>query len=813
MGAAAGIAGTAMTGSLPFGAPKGALRMFGGWNAETADHAALSKAQNLKATGADRQAIWDQTGWFQAPDNYWRFEIPDDLATLGTPKNAPPGYSRLYHDDLGDAYPELWGSTQQSIRESPVMAGRYEAQDGVIHAQGPTAADQRSVALHELQHAIQSQEGFARGANPRSFTATDWEAAGLPMLSESKNAAQAHERWARDQYHRTAGEVEARNVQTRRDFTPEQRRAIPPWETQDVPDAQQIVRPSDTALFSGGRGGVAPAAAAMARPEAPSNTQDPPMSAGIPYGLPTDMSPADLARFFGRAPMGAPQAFTGTSGTVVPPEAQAGPMPLSLRVPPRASAPTAPDLDRGAPASPDFQSAQPSAGGQPPRMADMPAPGAVPTSGKFPGLASPAPTQPAASSVSAGGEDGFDLGGALKSFQANGGGDLLVGLGTGLMSTHGLGNGLAVGFQNAQKAEQQRAVTGLAQAELGLKQRKLAQETGALAGNAAIIKRAFPNLSDAEAAAAGSNSGQVTEALKILRDPTHGRDIKTDSSGVNRFIDTGKPIFADDEGKADWQQAKTPDGGTILYSKSDPSKTQVLVPGQPVRPATTEERAMFGIPSNVPVKMTPTGPQAIGGGGTSVNVDLGKKANQGLDELTNAKISESYDKSQGAIGTLKAISRQKQAIDGGMITGWGADYQTQARSLLAKVLGLDPASVVNSETFDAAASQKGAELAKAISQAGHTTNMDLQLGKTIAGGDRSKIEQSIRNAIEAQEQLARDTIAHHNEFLNKYAKVAPDTADRLGVFRVDTPETYQYRPAAPDRAAVEAELRRRKVIK
>ena len=43
-------------------------------------------------------------------------------------------------------------------------------------------------------------------------------------------------------YHRNAGEVEARNVQTRRDFTPDERRASPPWETEDVPRDRQIVR-------------------------------------------------------------------------------------------------------------------------------------------------------------------------------------------------------------------------------------------------------------------------------------------------------------------------------------------------------------------------------------------------------------------------------------------------------------------------------------------------------------------------------------------------------------------------------------------
>ena len=47
---------------------------------------------------------------------------------------------------------------------------------------------------------------------------------------------------AKDEYRRLAGEAEARNVQTRMDYSPEQRMAEPPWETLDVPEADQIVR-------------------------------------------------------------------------------------------------------------------------------------------------------------------------------------------------------------------------------------------------------------------------------------------------------------------------------------------------------------------------------------------------------------------------------------------------------------------------------------------------------------------------------------------------------------------------------------------
>jgi hypothetical protein len=45
-----------------------------------------------------------------------------------------------------------------------------------------------------------------------------------------------------NQYQRLAGEAEARNVQTRRDFTPQQRREAAPWSTLDVPESELIVR-------------------------------------------------------------------------------------------------------------------------------------------------------------------------------------------------------------------------------------------------------------------------------------------------------------------------------------------------------------------------------------------------------------------------------------------------------------------------------------------------------------------------------------------------------------------------------------------
>ncbi len=79
--------------------------------------------------------------------------------------------------------------------------------------------------------------------------------------------------------------------------------------------------------------------------------------------------------------------------------------------------------------------------------------------------------------------------------------------------------------------------------------------------------------------------------------------------------------------------------------------------------------------------------------------------------------------------------------------------------------------------------------------------MDLQLGKTIAGGDRSKTEAAIRQIIDAQELLAKDTIARHNAGVDRYVGTAPDMKDRMGWYRVETPDVYRYGQGTPNPVA------------
>lgn len=280
------LAGSMMLGGAGGEAPAGSLRMFAGRTAKTANHAQLAAAEKMAAEGTDRRAIWDATGWFQGVDGKWRFEIPDHEAEVRgyiMPGSAYEGQlsgimkhrnAYMAYDDL-PAIPAEYGG-------SGAASGSYFPPNGIgdeLITISKRAKDPLSTALHEAQHAIQQREGFATGANGMGALRPDtpaWDIyQGLlkrmqtPLSHETFSKAANYEglapkrdydayvkmvkkdakKWdveaqktaVQEAYRRSAGEVEARNVQKRMSMTPEERAATPPWETQDVLDDQQIV--------------------------------------------------------------------------------------------------------------------------------------------------------------------------------------------------------------------------------------------------------------------------------------------------------------------------------------------------------------------------------------------------------------------------------------------------------------------------------------------------------------------------------------------------------------------------------------------
>lgn len=277
------------------------LGTFIGKNAKNWNISDALKAAEMEGAGVDPQIIWKETGTWKGPEGQWRQEISDKNAKItdevfnqikAKNKFKGPMIQALEHEELYKNYPQT-GKPQTLMYADELPSGNIlRGKTGTfqipqITVAGPSTMAQRSVALHELQHAIQQKEGFARGGNINEFSsgpmfdkkARDLTADlsqvvtggvnakpievlqgikytdpnviepiikkyGFKNIDEAKSFIydENERRSPLGQYLRVAGEAEARATQARRNMTTEERRAKFPVESYDVPINQLIIR-------------------------------------------------------------------------------------------------------------------------------------------------------------------------------------------------------------------------------------------------------------------------------------------------------------------------------------------------------------------------------------------------------------------------------------------------------------------------------------------------------------------------------------------------------------------------------------------
>lgn len=197
----------------------------------------LAWARDMAEKGTPMERIRKATGWFRGKDGMWRIEISDREAELQQSwASAKTVGQALKHKKLFEHYPSLAKIKIVWHTDYPKnVSGGYEMEMNAIHLNA-TLFPQRIklVLLHELQHAIQVIEGFARGGSP-----TDKEfisaAAAMGIDTKSPDAII-------NAYMRLMGEVEARDVEARSYLTQEELRARPPYESQGIPESAFIIR-------------------------------------------------------------------------------------------------------------------------------------------------------------------------------------------------------------------------------------------------------------------------------------------------------------------------------------------------------------------------------------------------------------------------------------------------------------------------------------------------------------------------------------------------------------------------------------------
>jgi hypothetical protein len=143
----------------------------------------LARAVELETSGTENEAIRQKTGWFKGMDGKWRYEISDGaVLQSGIDKLAEQqrndnnlyiSLSELYDNELlYQAYPVLKNGLLVKVNDAALTERQGSYKDGVItiSANSLNRNDKGiGILIHEIQHAIQDIEGFARGGNPQQF--------------------------------------------------------------------------------------------------------------------------------------------------------------------------------------------------------------------------------------------------------------------------------------------------------------------------------------------------------------------------------------------------------------------------------------------------------------------------------------------------------------------------------------------------------------------------------------------------------------------------------------------------------------------
>ena len=237
----------------------------------------LKVAEEMERGKKDAKTIKLATGWERGADGKWRYEMPDakikDMKDIGGGNIVKRFDDDMLWNDgkltdvidapgLFEAYPQLKDvriDTDAIMNDMP-SNGDYNAKTNTITIHADELKYMNSILNHEIQHAIQHIEGFARGGSPslirgevkkkfnevtkqiRQLRAEGKEDEAKALVEKNRglyNAYQKNDDY--NSYKSLAGEVEARNVEFRMGMTDEERRNSLAEETEDVNRDEQIV--------------------------------------------------------------------------------------------------------------------------------------------------------------------------------------------------------------------------------------------------------------------------------------------------------------------------------------------------------------------------------------------------------------------------------------------------------------------------------------------------------------------------------------------------------------------------------------------
>ena len=199
---------------------------------------------------------------------------------------------------------------------------------------------------------------------------------------------------------------------------------------------------------------------------------------------------------------------------------------------------------------------------------------------------------------------------------------------------------------------------------------------------------------------------------------------------------------------------------------------------------------------------------------TTVNVGGGsdKQIFDTMDESTKA--------ARTTAAGLTGLREARNAINGGAFTGAGAN-QLLGMQKIGAALGLaNSDKIVNTETFRSAIAPQVAAVLKSTVGTANISNSDREFAEKAAGGNITLDEKSITRLLDIMERASTAQLEGHQKRLEAVYGDPEKYKRERALFGVDMPAAPPMAapasaaaPAAPDRGAIEAEMKRRGLLK
>jgi hypothetical protein len=307
------------------------------------------------------------------------------------------------------------------------------------------------------------------------------------------------------------------------------------------------------------------------------------------------------------------------------------------------------------------------------------------------------------------------------------------------------------------------------QSELALKQAEANDKIKAIAGNVALVRRLYPNLSDQEISAFARNPemmkqiGQVAAPMEQWSAPYKDSDGNLSVRHL-RTGDTKILVKSPDPQLVDLATGKLGPNGQQEFIKTWVGKG--------------ESGAAVSADSAVGAPFTKQPEVSVN---TAINPMLEGAGKMFLDQASKA---------QSAADEIRAMHSARRELDrpGGVITGFRAGDRIALKQL-AGLFGADTSAVENTQSFSAAMkpvvmAALGGSLGTGIS------NTDRAFLEKASGADFTLDEKAIREILRINEETARRKIERHNTKADQYIQLDPNLGKLAPTLKIDMPESY-----------------------